>query len=75
MLLSLPLLRANQLGRDVVHFRRFSCLRTTHYLLYLYLKFLWTFVVRFWSGIVLEETGVRLKRIVVEVTAVFTPSV
>ncbi|KAH3696107.1 hypothetical protein DPMN_083570 [Dreissena polymorpha] len=34
-----------------------------------------TFVVRFSSEIVLKETGVLLQRVVVEVTAVFTPSV
>ncbi|KAH3858304.1 hypothetical protein DPMN_100926 [Dreissena polymorpha] len=56
-----PFLMVNQLGMDVVHFRRISCLTTTHCLLNFCLKYGRTFVVRFWSGIVLKETGVRFE--------------
>ncbi|KAH3804863.1 hypothetical protein DPMN_133155 [Dreissena polymorpha] len=55
-----------QLGRDVTYSRRFSCLQA-HFHLQICLKYGRTFVVCSWSGIVLIETGVWYKRVVIEV--------
>ncbi|KAH3820729.1 hypothetical protein DPMN_122478 [Dreissena polymorpha] len=60
---------------DVVQSRSCFCRKTTRCLFRLCLKYGRTFVVRFWSGIVVKKTVVRLKRKFVMVTAVFTPSV
>ncbi|KAH3691947.1 hypothetical protein DPMN_191361 [Dreissena polymorpha] len=58
------------LRRAVVYFWRIPCLKITHCLIHLYLKYGRSFVVSFWYGIVLKDIPVRLKRVGVEATAI-----